>query len=63
MQQKLADKLYDFKQMELDKRAKELQKAEEECRRAINTAVKDYNAALVIFYSVYQYNNILDSLS
>lgn len=46
MQQKLADKLYDFKQMELDKRARELQKAEEECRRAINTAVKDYNDAL-----------------
>lgn len=45
-QQKLADKLYDFKQIELDKRARELQKAEEECRRAINSAVKDYNEAL-----------------
>ena len=49
MQQKLADKLYDFKQIELDKRARELQNAEEECRRAINTAVKDYNDALVCF--------------
>ena len=48
MQQKMADKLYDFKQMELDRRAQELQAAEEECRRAINTAVKDYNDALVI---------------
>ena len=47
MQQKMADKLYDFKQMELDRRAQELQAAEEECRRAINTAVKDYNDALV----------------
>jgi hypothetical protein len=47
MQQKMADKLYDFKQMELDHRAQELQAAEEECRRAINTAVKDYNDALV----------------
>lgn len=47
MQQKMADKLYDFKQMELDKRAIDLQRAEEECRRAINTAVKDYNDALV----------------
>lgn len=46
MQQKMADKLYDFKQMELDRRAQELQAAEEECRRAINTAVKDYNDAL-----------------
>ena len=53
MQQKLADKLYDFKQMELDKRARELQKAEEECRRAINTAVKDYNDALVrVIYNI-----------
>lgn len=42
----MADKLYDFKQMELDQRARELQRAEEECRRAINTAVKDYNDAL-----------------
>lgn len=48
MQQRMADKLYDFKQMELDERARELQRAEEECRRAINSAVKDYNDALVI---------------
>ena len=48
MQQRMADKLYDFKQMELDERARELQSAEEECRRAINSAVKDYNDALVI---------------
>ncbi|RNA36592.1 RIB43A-like with coiled-coils 2 [Brachionus plicatilis] len=46
MQDKMANKLYDFKQMELDQRARELQKAEEECRRAINSAVKDYNDAL-----------------
>lgn len=49
MQQKMADKLYDFKQMEMDQRARDLQKAEEECRRAINSAVKDYNDALVIY--------------
>ena len=47
MQHNMADKLYDFKQMELDQRARDLQKAEEECRRAINAAVKDYNDALV----------------
>lgn len=46
MQDKMANKLYDYKQMELDQRARELQKAEEECRRAINSAVKDYNDAL-----------------
>ena len=32
---------------ELDQRAMELQQAEEDCRRAINVAVKDYNKALV----------------
>jgi 16S rRNA U1498 N3-methylase RsmE len=46
MQQKMADKLYDLKQMELDQRARALQEAEEQCRRAINGAVKDYNNAL-----------------
>ena len=46
MQQKMANKLYDLKQMELDQRALQLAKAEEECRRAINSAVKDYNEAL-----------------
>jgi hypothetical protein len=46
MQQSMANKLYDFKQMELDARARALQKAEEDCRRAINTATKDYNEAL-----------------
>lgn len=42
----MANKLYDFKQMELDARARTLQQAEEDCRRAINTATKDYNEAL-----------------
>lgn len=46
MQQSMANKLYDFKQMELDARARSLQKAEEDCRRAINSATRDYNAAL-----------------
>lgn len=45
-QQNMANKLYDFKQFELDERARRLQEAEEECRRAINTATKDYNEAL-----------------
>lgn len=47
MQQNMANKLYDLKQMELDSRARALQKAEEDCRRAINTATKDYNEALM----------------
>lgn len=32
---------------ELDERAMELAQAEEDCRRAINVATKDYNKALV----------------
>lgn len=47
MQQKMADKLYDLKQIEMDQRALDLAKAEEDCRRAINSAVRDYNDALV----------------
>lgn len=44
--QKAADRLYDLKMRELDQRACDLQKAEEDCRRAINVAMKDYNKAL-----------------
>lgn len=42
-----ADRLYELKMRELDQRAMELAKAEEDCRRAINEATKDYNLALV----------------
>ncbi len=45
--QKKADQLYNLKMKELDQRAQELQSAEEACRKAINDATKDYNAALV----------------
>lgn len=45
--QKTADRLYELKMKELDQRAMELAKAEEDCRRAINIATKDYNNALV----------------
>ncbi|XP_048742780.1 RIB43A-like with coiled-coils protein 2 [Ostrea edulis] len=44
--QNTADRLYDLKMKELDQRAMELAKAEEDCRRAINVATKDYNNAL-----------------
>lgn len=47
LNQKKADHLYELKMKELDQRAMELQKSEEECRRAINEATKDYNLALV----------------
>lgn len=44
--QRRADRLYELKMRELDQRAMDLQKAEEECRRAINSAQADYNLAL-----------------
>ena len=44
--QKEADRLYQLKMMELDQRAIELAKAEEECRRALNVANSNYNDAL-----------------
>ncbi|KAF6772529.1 hypothetical protein AHF37_08935, partial [Paragonimus kellicotti] len=44
--QKEAERLNGLKRRELDQRACELAKAEEECRRAINVAVQRFNAAL-----------------
>lgn len=38
--------LYDLKAIESDQRAIELARAEQECRNAINMAMKDYNLAL-----------------
>ena len=47
--QKKADRLYELKMKELDVRACELQLAEEQCRRAIVEATKNYNVAQVFF--------------
>lgn len=44
--QDTADRLYELKMRELDQRALDLQRAEEECRKAINLAQADYNQAL-----------------
>jgi len=44
--QKKADRLHELKMKELDQRACELQAAEENCKRAINSATADYNKAL-----------------
>ncbi|CAF4898337.1 unnamed protein product [Rotaria sp. Silwood1] len=46
-QQQAADRLFNAKQNELDQRSVELQRAEEECRKAINESIKNYNDALV----------------
>ncbi|XP_035676470.1 RIB43A-like with coiled-coils protein 2 isoform X2 [Branchiostoma floridae] len=45
MNQKHADLLYEMKARELDQRACELATAEEECRRQINMATKNFNLA------------------
>ncbi|CAF5156101.1 unnamed protein product, partial [Rotaria sp. Silwood1] len=45
-QQQAADRLFNAKQNELDQRSVELQRAEEECRKAINESIKNYNDAL-----------------
>ncbi len=43
---KQAKRLSDLKQIENDQRAAQLAQAEQQCRRAINMATKDFNAAL-----------------
>jgi len=49
-QQQAADQLFYAKQNELDQRAVELQRAEEQCRRDINRFVRNYNDELVSQY-------------
>ena len=47
MEQRKADLLYHLKACEMDQRAMDLSAAEQETRKAINHAMKDYNLALV----------------
>lgn len=44
--QNKADRLYELKMKELDQRAMELQLSEDQCKKAIDEATKDYNKAL-----------------
>jgi hypothetical protein len=46
-QQQAVDQLFSSKQNELDQRAIELQRADEQCKRDINKSVRNYNDALV----------------
>jgi hypothetical protein len=46
-QQQAADQLFYAKQNELDQRAIELQRAEEQSKRDINKSLRNYNDALV----------------
>ena len=50
MNQKKADRLNELKMKELDQRAMDLQNAEDDCRKAITNATKDYNQALVSYF-------------
>jgi len=43
---KQSNRLCDLKAIEMDQRAKDLAQAEQDCRNAINLAMKDYNLAL-----------------
>ncbi|XP_018424640.1 PREDICTED: RIB43A-like with coiled-coils protein 2 [Nanorana parkeri] len=45
-QKKYADDLYDKKRVELDERAQHMSKMEEECRKAVNMAINNFNQAL-----------------
>lgn len=47
MEEREANRLYSLKACEMDQRAMELAQAEEEARKALNLAQKDYNLALV----------------
>lgn len=47
MEEKKANELHHLKAIEIDERAVEISKADECTRRALNTAIKDYNQALV----------------
>lgn len=47
MEEKYADRLYHLKAREMDQRAVELEEADQQARRALTTAIKDYNCALV----------------
>ncbi len=47
MEEREANRLYELKACEMDQRAVQLAIAEEEARKAVNMAQKDYNLALV----------------
>ncbi len=47
MEEREANRLYELKACEMDQRAVKLAMAEEEARKALNMAQRDYNLALV----------------
>ena len=53
-EQRHADRLYNLKACELDQRAVDLAAADEETRKNITAATKEYNLALVCLYQHYE---------
>ncbi len=55
MEEREANRLYGLKACEMDQRAMELAVAEEEARKALNMAQRDYNIALVSRLKTFRY--------
>jgi hypothetical protein len=53
-QERLANLLYDYKQMELSERSNTFEQIENECHRAMEIATRNYNQILVRFYHLIQ---------
>jgi hypothetical protein len=49
-EERLANLLYDYKQLELSERSNAFEQIENECHRAIEIATRNYNEILVRFY-------------
>ncbi len=49
-QERIANLLYDYKQLELSERSNTFEQIENECHRAIEIATRNYNEILVIFF-------------
>lgn len=55
-EQRLANLLYDYKQLELSEQSQRFEQIENECHRAIELATRNYNEILVRFYYYYYLN-------
>jgi hypothetical protein len=51
-QERIANLLYDYKQLELSERSNTFEQIENECHRAIEIATRNYNEILVIFFII-----------
>jgi hypothetical protein len=56
-QERLANFLYDYKQLELVERSNTLEQVENECHRAMDIATRNYNEILVRFYYLIKISN------